>query len=238
MSAPPELTSAVERSNRRLLLPYALPYVAYVAVASIPTDYLSPEANYGLRIVASGAALGWAWRQTCSLRGPRPWGGSIGVGVLGGLVGTALWIALKAPLVEAGGEAVSETLFLLRIAASVGLVPIFEELLMRGYVLRLALQWEHARSVGADDPWGEAFEHRSLEAVAPGAATPLAILLSTLVFTLGHGSVEWPAALAYGFLMGGLWIARKDLLSCVTAHAVTNLTLALYVRFTGHWALW
>jgi hypothetical protein len=44
--------------------------------------------------------------------------------------------------------------------------------------------------------------------------------------------------MAYGFLMAGLWIGRKDLLSCVGAHATTNATLAAYVRLTGHWTLW
>jgi hypothetical protein len=38
--------------------------------------------------------------------------------------------------------------------------------------------------------------------------------------------------------MAALWIVRKDLLSCIVAHAVTNLGLGLYVRATGSWALW
>ncbi len=44
--------------------------------------------------------------------------------------------------------------------------------------------------------------------------------------------------LTYGILISVLWITRKDLFSCIIAHATTNLTLALYVYFTGHWQLW
>jgi hypothetical protein len=65
-----------------------------------------------------------------------------------------------------------------------------------------------------------------------------ALLIAMGLFALGHSSAEWTAAVAYGLLMAGLWILRKDLLSCVTAHVATNLGLALYVRVTGHWALW
>jgi membrane protease YdiL (CAAX protease family) len=226
------------RSNRSLAIPYALPYVAYVGIASIPESYLGLEWNYALRILVTAAALAWAWRSYCPLRGPRSPASSIGVGAIAGLAGTALWIALKAPLVAPGGDAVSAAAFALRLVASVALVPVFEELLMRGYVLRLAFQWEEARNQGAEDPFGEAFDRRSVNDFGPGFATPLAVGISTLVFTLGHAAPEWPAALAYGFLMAGLWIARKDLLSCVTAHAVTNAALAFYVQLTGHWALW
>ena len=38
--------------------------------------------------------------------------------------------------------------------------------------------------------------------------------------------------------MAGLWIVRRDLLSCIVAHGVTNVVLACYVRATGAWALW
>ena len=38
--------------------------------------------------------------------------------------------------------------------------------------------------------------------------------------------------------MAALWIARKDLLSCVVAHAVANLALALWVWTSGRFELW
>ena len=88
------------------------------------------------------------------------------------------------------------------------------------------------------DPFGHALHERSIGDVRPGAWTPLALALSSVLFALGHAPAEWPAALAYGALMAGLWIVRKDLLSCITAHAVTNASLALYVSVSGEWALW
>jgi hypothetical protein len=58
------------------------------------------------------------------------------------------------------------------------------------------------------------------------------------VFTSGHSPHEWPAAVAYGLFMAFLWIARKDLITCITAHAVTNIALAVFVFATGKWQYW
>jgi membrane protease YdiL (CAAX protease family) len=74
--------------------------------------------------------------------------------------------------------------------------------------------------------------------VAPGAASLLSVAASTALFALGHRAPEMPAAVAYGLLMAGLWVVRRDLLSCVAAHATTNVALALYVRETGSWGVW
>lgn len=232
MTAPPE------RSNRVLLAPYALPYLLYVGLAAVPGDWIGREASYALRIAVCGGALAWGWRFYVPLRGPASVAGSLGWGAVAGLAGAALWIGLVAPFAPVGGAAWAESAFALRLLAAGTLVPLFEELLMRGYVLRLAVQWDRARAAGEPEPLAQAFDRQSIADVEPGAWTPLALAIATLLFAAGHASYEWPAALAYGLLMGGLWIARKDLLSCVFAHAVTNVALAVYVRTAGAWQLW
>jgi membrane protease YdiL (CAAX protease family) len=231
------MSTGHSRDNRQLLLPYLAPYFAYVLVATLSSGRLPHEIDYAIRIAATSAAMAWAWRFYVPLRGPRSPLGSIAVGVGAGLAGLALWVALLAPFVK-GGEAWTPLPWLLRGLAATALVPIFEEQLMRGYVLRFAIQWDRARDAGAADPFGVALDQRSIAEVEPGAWTWTALLISTGLFTLGHAQAEWPAALAYGLLMAGLWIWRRDLLSCVVAHAVTNASLALYVRATGQWALW
>jgi membrane protease YdiL (CAAX protease family) len=233
MTAPPG------SPNRVLLLPYALPYLLYVGLASIPGDQVGREFSYGLRIVVCGAALAWAWRSYVPLRGPASVAGSLGWGVVAGLAGTALWIGLLAPLApQAGAVAWGDSAFALRLVAVGAVVPLLEELLFRGYVLRLVVQWDRARAAGEPKPRVQALDRRSIADVEPGAWTPVALAVSTLLFAAGHLAYEWPAALAYGLWMAGLWIVRKDLLSCVFAHAVTNVTLAIYVRAAGAWQLW
>ncbi len=225
--------------NRQLLLPYAAPYLAYVAIASLLGDLLAPEVNYTLRVVVVVVLLAWARRWYCALVGPRAPAISIVVGLAAGLAGAVLWIGLLTPFVDQGQTAPwSSGSFVLRLAAAGLLVPVFEELLMRGFIFRLALQWDQARRGGDRQALQTALDERSVNAVRPGEWSWPAIAISTAVFTAGHHLQEWPAAIAFGLLMSWLWVVRKDLLSCVVAHAVTNVSLAGYVMVTGSWGLW
>jgi membrane protease YdiL (CAAX protease family) len=64
------------------------------------------------------------------------------------------------------------------------------------------------------------------------------VVVSSVAFALGHAPAQWLAASAYGLLMAGLWIVRRDLVAPITAHATTNLVLYLYVYVSGNWGLW
>jgi len=226
-------------TNRQLLLPYLLPYLSYVAIASIPADLLSREINYGLRLVVVTALILWARRWYCSLTGPGSPLVSAAFGIVAGVVGAGLWVLLLAPFVPAeppsGWSGLS---FALRLVAAGLLVPVFEELMMRGYVFRLALQWGQEREKNGGQAFPAALDERSLEEVKPGEWSWIAIGISTLVFTAGHGMPEWPASIAYGLLMCALWVWRKDLVSCIAAHATTNIVLGVYVWTSGNWQYW
>ncbi len=226
-------------TNRQLMLPYAAPYLAYVGIASLLVGVIPAEASYLLRMVAVGLLIRWAWPWYCSLRGPYPPAGSILLGLAAGLAGLLIWLALLAPFVKPGdGTPWTTSAFLLRLCSAGALVPVFEEMLMRGFVFRLALQWDQLRKAGASAPLHAALDKASVNDVRPGAWSWTAVLLSTLAFTSGHAPEEWVAAGAYGLLMSLLWIVRKDLLSCIAAHAATNIALALYVLTTENWHYW
>jgi hypothetical protein len=225
-------------TNRQLLLPYIVPYLAYVALASVPGEWLSREVNYGLRLLVVTALLLWARRWYCSLTGPGSRLVSVFWGVAAGVAGTGLWIVLLAPFVPATNESDwSGLAFVLRLVAAGLLVPVFEELMMRGYVFRLALQWGQERKKGGP-ALQAALDERSLEEVSAGEWSWTAVIVSTLVFAAGHGMPEWPASIAYGLLMCALWAWRRDLLSCIVAHATTNIVLAAYVWTSGNWQYW
>ncbi len=225
-------------TNRSLLLAYFLPYGVYVGAGSLADLGLDRTGVYALRLAATVAVLGWGWRRYVPLRGPRPLAGSIGAGAAVGLLATPLWVGLALPLAPPAAPAWGSLDFGLRLTAAVTVVPLFEELLMRGYALRLAVQWDRSRRAGDPAPLRQTLDLRSVNEVEPGAWTVPAVAISTVLFAAGHASWEWPAALVYGVLMAGLWIVRRDLLSCVVAHAVTNLALGLWVAATGHWQLW
>ena len=227
-------------TNRQLILPYAAPYLAYVGIASIPVEHLPAESSYILRLIAVPLILYWTWRWYCPLKGPYSPLASILFGAGAGFIGLIIWIALLAPFVSPGDSTHPWTFnaFLLRLLSAGLIVPVFEELMMRGFVFRLALQWDNSRKNNEKMPLHIALDERSINDVEPGNWSWWAVILSTVVFTSGHTMQEWPAAIAYGLFMALLWIYRKDLITCIAAHAVTNIALAFYVFSTEKWYYW
>lgn len=234
----PAMPSPRTPSHYALLFTYVLPYFLYVFALMLPEAWLPKPWSYGIAIAASAAAIAWAWRWFLPLRGPQAASGSVLAGIAGGILGTALWLAIKAPFYEPGGEAWPPAAFWMRVLASGTVVAFFEEQLFRGLLLRGAVLWDRLRRAGRADPLGEVLHEHGPGDVEPGAWTPAALAISSLAFAAGHAPGEWLAATAYGLLMAGLWIWRKDLLSCVIAHSVTNVTLALWVWRTGQWSAW
>ena len=232
------MSDAPATTNRALLLPFLLPYVAYVGIASVPADWLARDWNYIARIAVAGGALVWAWPRLLPLAGPGSMRLSLGAGVIAGIVGVVAWVVLMTPFAGADGEPWTPRDWWLRVAAAVLIVPLFEEQLMRGYVLRLGTQIGIARKRGAKDAFGEAFEKESVRDLEPGRVNAFGVIASIALFTLGHGHTEYLASVVYGGLMVWLYVWRRDLVGCVVAHAVTNLLLALWVRSTGAWGLW
>lgn len=220
-------------------MPYAAPFLVYVFVASVFGDKISDEANYIIRIIACLSVLIWAWKWYMPITGPRSPLVSVLTGIVAGLLGLVLWVVLLIPFVgDIDNTAWSGSAFALRLLAAGLLVPVFEELLMRGFVFRLAYQWGEARRLQEDEPLVSSLDEKNIDDVAPGAWSWAAVVISTLVFTSGHNVYEWPASIVYGLLMSLLWIVRKDLLVCIIAHATTNISLAFYVMITGRWNLW
>lgn len=224
-------------SNFSLLVPYILPYVLYVGIASV-FNWLGPEWNYLIRIAAVVIAICWAWRWYVPLSGPNNTFLSILTGVLFGLIGTFFWIVLLQPFLEPSQKAWGMFPFWLRLGASTLLVPIAEELLMRVYVFRIAHQWSIERQNHRTGAFEKVFYEKSLNDFKPGAWSYFAVIFSSVIFAMGHQVVEWPAAVVYGVLMSVIWILRKDIISCIVAHSTTNFVLGIYIFYTGSWELW
>ncbi|MCF6246943.1 MAG: CPBP family glutamic-type intramembrane protease [Desulfobacula sp.] len=226
-------------SNRDLLMPYGIPYFAYVGIAALGQDRISHELSYILKIIIVPLLLLWAWKWYVPVTGPKKKLGSIMYGVVFGLIGLIVWCLLIAPFIDPAGEPWSGSAFLLRLFSASLIVPVFEEYFIRGYIFRVAYQWNENRlNKKVRSALNQTLDNNSINSVKPGVWSIAAIIISTAAFTAGHLMIEWPAAIAYSILISILWIIRKDLLSCMVAHGTTNLALALYVNYTGHWGFW
>ena len=222
------------------MLPYFAPYFAYVGIASLLGDKISIELNYLLRIVTVVLLLFWAWKWVVPLSVPGKRTGSVVWGGIAGVVGCVLWCLLLWPFIDPAGDGNGWSLlgFGLRLFSATILVAIFEEIAIRGYAFRLALQWDQARKARKSEPLLTALDEKSLFDVKNGEWTVSAVLISSVAFTLGHNPAEWVAAFSYSLLMSWLWILRGDLLTCIVAHGTTNLVLAIFVFSTGLWGFW
>jgi CAAX prenyl protease-like protein len=161
---------------------------------------------------------------------------SLPLGVLAGLIGTPLWILTHYACVATGlwqnippasaqvynpdrllsSPAARIAYLCIRVAGPTLVVPVMEELFFRDFVMRALIA-------------GSRFEE-----VAVGTFSWVSLLGMALLFGLNHGSM-WPAGILYGLLMGLLLIRTRSLGACILAHALTNLTLYLYVIYTGDW---
>jgi len=212
--------------------------MAWVIAFTLCHGWLDMAWIYALRMVGVTALL-WGFRKYyISIFSARSRFYSILMGIFWGISGCVLWVVLVNPFISDNALPWDTLPFFLRLISATLLVPVFEELLMRGYLFRLASQWEQFRKRKKENALALTLDHSSINDGTEPPWSMLAIVFSTFFFTMGHSIHEWPAALAYGFLMAFLLIRTGGLLACVIAHGTTNLTLGIYVWFTGQWGLW
>ena len=221
-------------------LPYAAPMATFVVLTSVE-GYLPKSGDgphpiyypvfYAIKLLIVVVAI-WLGRST--LRDLLPWPGwkSIGLAIGLGLLVTALWVGLDGlyPVYRDSGKRAEFNPFTLPVAGRwaflavrllglVLVVPLFEELFWRSFVVRWII-----------DP-------DSFLKVPIGRVTPVAAAV-----TAGLFAVEHPAEWLPGLIAGGLWAwllsQSKSVSACFVSHAVANLSLGIYVLTTGSWKFW
>jgi CAAX prenyl protease-like protein len=196
-----------------------IPYAAYPAV-------------YALRLVATIAALAWCRRPLVAWLGRPTWWPP-----LLGLVLVVPWVALADlqrqagwatllgersafdPFTAFGADPTTAWGFLaLRFLGLVVVVPIVEELFLRGFVMRYVVNEEFWRV-----PFG---------LLVPASAAACA----------GYAALTHPAeavaAVGWFAVVSGIAAATRKPIDAILAHAATNLALGLFVVTTGAWWLW
>jgi uncharacterized protein len=221
------------------ILPYVVPMFAYVGLTALEgyvpqlvgksSEALYPVA-YGAKLLVV-ALLVWHYRATWNDFRPRPKAGTIILGVMTGLIVWAGWVGLDGlyPTFTflGGSRSAFDPLTLapaarwafigVRLLGLVVVVPVFEELFWRSFLMRWVIENDFVR-------------------VPIGKVTPMAAAVTSGLFALAHP--EWLPALLTGALWAWLLWWTKSLSACLISHATANLALAVYVIATHDWKFW
>jgi CAAX prenyl protease-like protein len=220
------------------IVQYAAPMFAYVALTAIegyipaaagrPSPLWYPLA-YAAKI-AVVAVLMWVCRSAWRDLWPAPGIAGLGLSVGLGLGVTVLWVGLDGhypTFAISGNRAAFDPAVLalgarwafiaVRLLGLVVLVPVFEELFWRSFLIRWLI---------ADD----------FKRVPIGRVTPTAAVVSSVFFGAVHP--EWLPGVLTGLAWAWLLWRTKSLSACVVSHAVSNLALGVYVLAAGAWKFW
>jgi membrane protease YdiL (CAAX protease family) len=233
-----------DRNFNDLLLPYLAPYLIYVVLSSIPEAMMSSEMSQSIKLAATCAALLY-YRKTYRFGSLRPLHGFIALLALP--VALLSWIApfylLTAlgitDVMSAGAEnTVSMLSFYLRLVNSVFLVAVFEELFMRVYVMGWLYQAGPQRQAkGLIGSIVDTLDqHPALYASLP--LSTFSVVGTTIVFTAGHRAHEYLSAVLYFLFTTWLYKKSGSLWVCIIIHGLTNLAIALLVKYGGMGWLW
>lgn len=202
---------------------YLMPLLAILAAGSVSRAFSgSFEFFYPLRVIA-GLMMLARYRQRlaaidwrCSWRGP-----AVGVCIFLVWIVAAHFLLPTGAMPErlAAAPAVLRGFWIAsRIAGTVLIVPVAEELAYRGYLMR--------RLINVD-----------FESLPFAAVRWPALAVSAVVFGLAHGAMWLPAIIA-GLAYGLILVRRGRLGEAVAAHAVSNALLAISVLGWNQWQLW
>ena len=104
-----------------------------------------------------------------------------------------------------------------RLAGTALVVPVFEEIFWRSFVLRYII-------------------NHDFNVVKIGTFTWMSFIISSLLFGSEHHL--WLAGIMAGVFYNLLLYWSRSIYACILAHSVTNLLLGIYVIRTGSWQFW
>jgi uncharacterized protein len=107
---------------------------------------------------------------------------------------------------------------ILRAATCALLVPVFEELFWRSWLMRWLIR-------------------PHFEKIPFGTYGRAAFWTVAVLFAIEHGPY-WEVGLAAGILYNWWAVRTRSLADCILAHAVTNGLLSAFVLLTGQWQYW
>jgi exosortase E/protease (VPEID-CTERM system) len=202
---------------------YLMPLLAILAAGTAARAISSGfEFFYPLRVIAGLLMLARYRRKLATIDWHWSWRGpAVGVLVFLVWIGAAHFLLPESAMpgkLAAVPTALRGFWILSRIAGSVLIVPIAEELAYRGYLMR--------RLTASD-----------FESVPFRSVHWPAVIVTAIVFGLAHGAL-WLPGVAAGLAYGLILVRTGRIGEAVAAHVTTNALVAASVLAWNQWQLW
>ena len=209
--------------------PRIAPFAVFVILTALQGQF-GPDSRYWMYAVktAVGAWMVWEARPFVEeMRWKFSW-----EGVLVGVLVCVAWVGLDGlyprlsslgegwnPHKQYGQDSASAWFFLLvRLGGSAIVVPPLEEMFYRSFLYRYFVK----------------LEFRSMPL---GKLHPLSFVVTSIIFGLMHPD-RWVAGILCGLAYQWLVVRKNRLGDAMTAHAITNFLLGVWVIWKGAWDFW
>jgi CAAX prenyl protease-like protein len=214
-----------------------VPFVIFLVI-TFAQDWFGSTGRYWLYFVKTlvGAWMLWAvWPVVTEMRWKLSWQAiAVGIGVF------VMWVGLDNLLVKIGlpnsypkltvssstwnpndtfgaGSAMAWFFIVVRICGASLVVPMLEEVFFRSFLYRYVIKADFL-------------------SVSLGSFVLRSFVITSLLFGFEHR--EWLAGVLCGFAYQGLACRMNRLGDAITAHAITNFLLGLWVVSRGAWEFW
>ena len=200
---------------------YLIPFILYAVTAPV-VDYFFKGYGYLAKTIATLIALGYFWNDYKEIKlkfDPS----AIFVGALVFIV----WVGLEGMYPALGSSEFNPynaasslvvPVLLIKLIGAILVAPLAEELFTRSFLLRFFI-----------DP-------HKWDKIKIGKYTLFSFVITVLFFGFSHN--RWLPGIITGIFLNLLLYKRKQISSCIIAHGVANLCLAVYVLATGNWGFW
>jgi len=209
------------------MLPYIVPFALFIGLSYLGTLFENGiYFMYPIKTIIVGLSLYYYRKQYQELY-QRPNFKAVNIAIFVGILVFIIWVLPEGFYPKIGStefnpyrfENQSFIIFLIvfRLIGASIVVPIFEELFWRSFLIRWIV-------------------NQDFQKVPLGKFTWLSFGLTVLFFGLEHD--RWLVGMAAGAIYNGLLYKEKNIMSCIIAHGVTNLILGGYVLMTRQWGFW
>ena len=227
-------TPITQHPGFKKALPFAV-YMFFILVSDllkplVPAGMIADNFTaiiYPIKILSVTGVLIYYWRSYDELRTESLTTLNILGAIITGIIVFVLWINMDWDFATMGShegydprnlpENTYYAFLAVRLAGAALIVPIFEEIFWRSFVLRYIIDQDFMK-------------------IKIGTFTWMSFILSSLLFGSEHNL--WLAGIMAGILYNLLLYRSKSIYACIIAHGVTNLLLGIYVIRTGNWQFW